>query len=125
MINIFEEDMLAVLLQKEILFCNQRYYSQNRDGKSEGETIVLFVICNDSFCYAADAEDLPLDEIPNLYKLVMEHGDWGALKWCALKRNEKPLSRVVEKMKQMGIWDAQMDDLAPNFMEGRIAKSEI
>ena len=73
-----EEEALSVLLKNGVLFCNERKYSREKDGKTEGSTIVLFVICNDIFAWAcADAEDLPLNELPNLYKMWLNDNVWG------------------------------------------------
>ena len=109
----FDEELaLSILLQNNILFCNERFFSSERNGKSEGSTIVLFVICNDVFGWAcADAEDLPFNEIPILYKMWKKDNIWGSTKWCCLHRNKKPQLPVIEAMKKDGVWDESLDKL--------------
>jgi hypothetical protein len=110
-----DELALSILLKNDVLFCNQRYYSQKSDGKSEGSTIVLFVICNDIFAWAcADAEDLPCSEIPKLYRMWEKDKIYGPSKWCCVRRNEKPQKPVIECMKKEGVWDDTMEKLPDN-----------
>jgi len=114
-----EERILSILLKNEILFCNSRHYSFGKDRKSEGETLVLFVICNDIFCWAcADAEDITTNEIPVLYRMWEKDKVWGPIKWCCLKRNEKPQQPVEDSMKENGVWDDVMEKLPENKAKG-------
>jgi hypothetical protein len=115
----FDEDLaLAELLKAGVLFSNSRNYSREHDGKSEGHTIVLFVLCNDVFAWAcADAEDLPLNEVENLYKLWKAEGHNGATKWCCFRWNEKPQKPVADLMKQDGVWDEKMEALPDNHYD--------
>lgn len=113
-----EEAALSDLLKEGILFCNYRFYSRLKEGKSDGQTIVLFVVANDVFAYAcADAEDLPLTELHNLYTLWKNHGPNGVIKWLAIQRNEKPLNSIVENLKKSGLWDSNMEKLCENQCE--------
>jgi hypothetical protein len=106
---------LSVLLKKSVLFCNERYYSESKDCKSIGPTIVIFVNCNDIFAWAcADAECLPLDEIPVLYRMWERDKAWGPAKWCCIRRNEKPQEPVIDYMKSAGVWDDIMEKLPDN-----------
>lgn len=110
-----EEGILSALLNNNVVFANEFYYSYEKDGKSQGKTTVLFVICNDIFGWAvADSEDLPNSEIGNLYKMYIADSEWGAAKWCALRRNWKPQKPCIDLMKQSGSWDERMEALPPN-----------
>lgn len=113
-----DELALSHLLKDGVLLCNTAHYSWNKDGKSNGETIVLFVNCNDIFAWAcADAETVTTGEIPALYRLWQANNAWGPAKWCAIKRNEKPQAPAIEYMKKAGIWDEQMEALRPNHYD--------
>lgn len=110
-----EESILSILLNNNVLFCNQRYYSLLPDGKSSGQTIVLYVVCNDVFGWAcADAEDITLNELLTLYKMWEADKVWGPAKWCCLKRNLKPQAAIEKIMKEDGVWNNQMDCLKEN-----------
>jgi hypothetical protein len=111
-----DEKALALMLLDDVLFCNSRYYSMEKDGKSEGHTIVLFIICNDIFAWGcADAEELnDTDEISKLYKMWLKDKKWGATKYCCFKRNEKPQHPIAEAMKKDGSWDDEMEKLPLN-----------
>lgn len=108
-----EESMIAELLEDDVLFCNERDYLW--DGEKGGSTVVLYVNCNDLFCWgAADAEDLPLDEVKNLYDMWEKDKVWGSDKWCCARRNQQPQDPVIEKMKEQGVWEPWMDELPQN-----------
>jgi len=107
------ESALAVLLRDGILFCNSRdvYYK----GEKSGTTIVLYVLMNDVFCWAcADAEDLLEDEIQSLYDYHIKDRRWGSVRWCSIKRNQKPQAPIVKYMKEEGSWDEVMENLPEN-----------
>jgi hypothetical protein len=52
-----------------------------------GDEIGLYVLCNDFFYPAADGEDVTIEDIPELYRLVSEYGDWGELVYASKKRD--------------------------------------
>lgn len=107
------EPMLADLLSAGVLFCNERDYLWN--GEKAGASIILFVICNDLFVWgSADAEDLPLSELKNLYRMWKKDMTWGSDKWCCKRRNLQPQEPVIEKMKAQGAWEKWMDELPSN-----------
>ncbi len=94
------------------------------DGKSDGHTIVLFVLCNDIFAWGcADAEDLSLDEVEGVYKMWIKDKIWGPTKWSCLKRKEKPQDPVQKHMKRDGSWDEAMEALPENHYDA-ILKEE-
>ena len=110
-----EELILSELLKEGVLFCNERHYSSNKDDKSEGETIVLFVNTNDVFAWGcADAEDLNISELPKLYDFWKNDNKWGVIKWVCKKRNEKPQEPVMKDMSKENSWENWMDDLKEN-----------
>lgn len=84
----------------------------------------LFVNCSDTFYYAsADAEPIPpvgfgKDEIFwELYDLVRLHGGIGAIKWCAIRRNAKPLKKYLDQIRDEGIWCERMEALPERDIE--------
>lgn len=118
-----DELALSILLKNEVLFCNQRYFSTGKDGKSEGSTIVLFVICNDIFAWAcADAECLPINEVSTLYKMWKENNVYGPIKWACIRKNEKPQQPVADSMKKDGVWDDTMEKLPDNYYDTQCKK---
>ncbi len=106
-----EELALAKLLWDGVIFANGRKYVCSMTGNVQPSTVVLFVNCNDFFGPSADAEELPFDEIGNLYRMHMNDPIWGAVKWCAIRRNHKPWARVEKRMKEMGAWDDLLDKM--------------
>lgn len=126
-----EEKALAILLAEGVLFANGRQYVEtgwrsttppsNRlapDGSQtiQGETVVLFVLCNDIFAWGcADAECLPHSEIGALYRMWATDHKWGSAKWCALRRNGQPQRPIIEAMKKDGAWDEAMEGLPANW----------
>jgi len=100
-----EEECLAKLLFDGILFCNT--------GKFNGEdTVVLFILCNDLFYWGtADGQAFTTVDIGPLMKMHLEDPDWGAQKWCCLKRNLRPQVPVIEFMKKQGKWTPELEAL--------------
>lgn len=120
-----DEDLaLAELLSAEIIFANCRPYVhswKDRGEEPDGRTVVLFVNCNDLFAWAcADAEDLPLEEVPTLYKAWKAEGRWGVEKWCCRRRNQRPQPPVERQMREAGVWDAEMEALPPNTQDAEV-----
>ena len=80
--------------------------------------MVIHDLCNDIFAWAcADGEDLPLDEVSNLYRMWEKDSKWGSAKWCCYRRKEKPQGPVVEAMKGDGSWDEEMEKLSENHYD--------
>lgn len=111
--EMFEEDMVAELLQYGILVVS----GQNT------KSIQLFINCNDLFAWACmDGEDLKYSEIEELYRIWRNDKRWGVQKWCCKKRNERPQMPVEKKMKEDGAWDDMMEELPLNYYETRCIK---
>jgi hypothetical protein len=72
-----EEDMLAFLLDEGILFSGNDY----GDG-----TVNLYINVNDYFAPAADAENIPTNEIPKLFDMYRKDGYDGVAQYVADKR---------------------------------------
>jgi len=72
-----EEDMLAFLLDKGVLFSGNDY----GDG-----TVNLYININDYFAPAADAESLPDKDIAKLFEMYRENGYNGVAQYVADKR---------------------------------------
>lgn len=111
-----EERMIGELILNEVLFANSRPFVENPwapkdQHRVREETLVLYVRCNDTFAYASDAECITLNELPKLYDLWAAKKHWGVIKWVALKRKTKPLSRAIERMKAAGAWDEELEAL--------------
>lgn len=116
-IHCVEEKALEILLRDNILFSNEREFL-NPDGTKGGSTVILYVNCNDVFAWAcADAEDLPHDEIGNLYKMHKANKRWGATIWCILRRKQKPQKPMEDLMKKDGVWTEGLEKLNENTQD--------
>ena len=109
-------DALAQLLKDRVLFPNERQTAFQGELE-EGTTTVLYVNCSDIFVWGcADAENLPNNEIKNLYNFHIDPNNkgWGSDKWCCIRRNEQPQRPVIDRMKAEGAWDDVMESLPLN-----------
>lgn len=121
-----DELALAILLAAGVLFSNERSFldiepvtdgkgavlSWNQSKEIAGSTTILFVNCNDLFAWGcADSEDLPHDEIGNLYRMYIADPKYGVDKWCCFRRKQKPQDSIIEQMKKDGVWDERMEAL--------------
>jgi hypothetical protein len=80
------EAMIAYLLDEDVLFADCRQYYCEYTKQLIGPTIVLFVLVNDYFVPASDAEDVKLSEIPQLFELYRKGGMCGVYEFVAEKR---------------------------------------
>ena len=108
--------MLAILLADDILLIHDLQPSD----LDEKPTVALSVICSDIFAWGCcDDEELLSKEIPALYQQHSADKKWGAIKWCCIRRNQKPQAPVIRGMKQDGIWDDTMENLLENEYDKR------
>lgn len=99
-------EALALLLLEDVVIA---LWAKDAVGSS---TIALYVVCSDTFAYAsADAEPLPPigfgDDDPfwELYDMVRAHGEAASIAWCMKRRNCRPLSWAVARLKEADMWD--------------------
>lgn len=108
------EQALAVLLQNDICFLNSRWHE---DGLGEFQkTLVKVVVnCNDVFMWGlADAEELPYDEIENLYRAWKKDPAFGVAVWCCIQCKMMPQPPLEKMIRAKGIWNLDELDLRPN-----------
>jgi hypothetical protein len=73
-------------------------------------TIRISVLCSDTFYWGvADAEDLPYDQLPVLYRMWRADPKWGVTRWCIIRRGEPPQPRLKQMMVEAGVWDAELE----------------
>lgn len=101
----FENDQaIAILLAKEVVFLSNNSWRKDIP-ESERQKISIHVICNDVFAWGcADCEELPYNEIENLYEFWLKDNIWGPAMWCIKQRKEMPQDPVAQRMKKAG-WD--------------------
>ena len=110
-----EDKMLLKLLQDGVLFVNDRRYLHDHKDEVGGRTTVLFVNANDTFAWGvADAEDLPLEELPHLLELHLDNPKCGATQWLCLRRNLQPQAPVIEWLKKYNGWNDKLAGLPAN-----------
>ena len=108
--NTSNEEIVQILLN-DVLFVNFRDYAPNKYDGHGGRTIVLFMICSDTFAHAyADAEDVENDEeLRKLYKYFLINEKWGSTQWVIEKRKRKVLESVKKKMNEEGTWKEEYE----------------
>ena len=115
---IFEaEYALALMLINQVVFLNDHWWMDDWPEEAK-KTTSLNVNCNDIFAWGcADAEELLHNDIEPLYRMWRADPAWGASKWCAIRRNQKPQPPVIKAMKTAGSWDDIMERLGENTMD--------
>lgn len=121
--------MLGVLLAHDVIFLNDHWFMGSRSPNSKlpescfrnvwpddaAKTVSLNVICSDTFYYAsADAEEITLRELPELFKYWQQDPEWGPIVWCIKKRGMRPLPQISTKINAGGIWNLNELDLKSN-----------
>jgi hypothetical protein len=51
---------------------------------------------------------------------VKKEPRWGAAKWCAIRRDQKPQPPVIRRMKEDGVWDDVMESLGENTLDAEV-----
>lgn len=79
---------------------------------ADGPQTLISVVCSDLFSWGcADSEDLPTDEIGNLYK----HWKRGEIDlWVCKRRKMRPQKPIVDGLKKAGKWTDEWEALPPN-----------
>jgi len=114
MSDLEDEIMLAEMLRdgRGLLFIgtdNGPFFTV--DGGSTGQA-TIWVNCNDMFAPAcADSEPLPADQIEAVYVAWKQYGYDGPLLWACRRRNQRPWSRVEQRMRERGEWNHEFDAL--------------
>jgi len=81
-------------------------------GCDDKDNIILCVNVNDIFGWAcADAEDVPYDELENLYIAWKADATWGPVHWACKQRNQRPQYAVMRNMQKEGAWTSDMEAL--------------
>lgn len=109
---VFDQDLaIARLIAEGVLILNTHWWEETWPKEAQ-ETVSLGVDCSDFFSPAsADAEEILYSEIQELYDLWAENTFWGPLKWCAVRRNARPMPSVVKDMLEAGVWSDEMEAL--------------
>jgi hypothetical protein len=119
---IFEDDKaLARLLGEDVIFLNSHWWEDDWPERARKVTS-LNVNCNDIFAWGcADGEEIEHAEIQALYDLWLADRNWGPVKWCAIKRNQKPQPPIIASMKKAGVWDEVMEGLGANYQDAEVS----
>jgi hypothetical protein len=116
-IEFVNEDALAYLLEKEIIFLNCHHWKKDWPEEAR-KTLSVFVNCDDVFAWAcADAEELNMDELEDLFDHAKQDDVYGPIVWCCKKRNEMPIRPHREHIQRSGLWNLEEMGLEPNGHE--------
>lgn len=118
--------MVAVLLAKEVVWVREASATVNKDSPYEAtypNSTMVFVGANDVFAWGcADAEELPEDQIKDLFLEWHNHKEVGVMAWLCIKRQEKPQKPVEDMMRKAGRWDDVLEALPENHYEAHMRK---
>jgi len=99
-----EEQMLAELISSGDVFINNGWW----DPTWKKDAITVHVVCNDTFAYAcADTEDLPYNQIRNLYVLNKADPELGLVAWCIWRRKQRPIKIIEQMLMESGLYDIE------------------
>lgn len=62
----------------------------------DGEELVAYILCNDLFVPAADAEEVPWEDMDYVYRQYREKGYKGLIEWVA-KRRGVPVPNMKDR----------------------------
>lgn len=80
--------------------------------RMDDDSFYLALSCNDVFSWGcSDAEEITVDDLPEILKFHRETPVYGYIKWCCIKRNQRPQGCFIKYMKNDGVWCEKMDRL--------------
>lgn len=110
-----ERDVIIELLNEKVLVINYMRYLYWGSNEVDGQTLIIFVICNELFYLGADAEDITdKKDLFELYDLFKKHKNSGVDIWAIKKRKEKPLKSIENSLKKKGLWLEEFNNFKEN-----------
>lgn len=110
-----ERNIISELLKEKILSVNYMRYSYWGSNDIDGESMFIFVTCNELFYLGADAENIKnKEDLFELYNLYKKHKSSGVDIWVIKKRKEKPLKEVEDYLKKEGLWLPEFESFKEN-----------
>lgn len=105
---------LSYLLLNDIMFLNTHWYKKDWSEEAKNTTS-LVVNCNDVFAWGcADAEEVTLKDLKDLYYHVKKDKNYGSIVWCIKKRNMLPQKPVYDIIQNDGVWNLDEMNLEKN-----------
>jgi len=105
---------LTALLQAEVIFLNTHWWMESWPEEAR-KTTALNVGCNDVFAWGcADAEEITIHEVNDLFDHYTKDPEWGAAIWCMKKRKMMPQPPVERLIRVAGIWNLDEMGLEPS-----------
>jgi hypothetical protein len=111
-----ETEMLAELLgEYGLLFLSGAAGPFFQAEAPDRAPVSVWVNCNDIFALAcADAEPLPIDEIPVVHRAWKASGREGVLLWSCQRRGMRPQAPIEKLMRERGEWTDAFEALPLN-----------
>jgi len=111
-----DDEIISELLTKKILFSKFLGYCYHGENDIAGQTICLFVNCNDLFSFGcADAQEVnSSDDLYELYESYQKDPEYGIDFWCCKKRDLQPQKIIKDIWKKNGAWNDELEKLRPN-----------
>ncbi len=109
--------LVTCLLHEDVLFFNTNWSREDWSEEAR-KTWRILVNCNDVFAWAcADAEEIMMHEVRDLFDHWCQDPIWGSSVWCIKRRGIMPQEPVERRIRDAGFWDLDNMDLAPNPYE--------
>lgn len=76
------------------------------------------VNCNDVFAWGcADIEEFDASELEGLYRESIKDKAYGPIIWCCRHRKQQPQPPLIKRMKEHGVWTAELEAIPKNTMD--------
>lgn len=111
----FEPELaLAVLLLKGEVDLNSHWFEDTWPDEAK-KSIGVYANCNDIFAWAhADSEEVPYDDLHDLWCCYVKDPAWGVAIWCIKKRGMMPQKPAADLILEAGVWNLDEMGLNPN-----------
>ena len=109
------EEALAILLMERVVFVNNHHWVKDWPQEAK-EMTSLFVNSSDIFAWGvADGDELPFNEVENLFNFWYKDKKWGPTIWCIQQRGYMPQKPIYEAIQKDGTWGLDTMDLDPSI----------
>lgn len=92
-----ERDVIELLRRVSACDAENNFYWN--DSWPEYKPIAFFINCNDFFAYAADSEEVTMENLPILEQAMKDCPVYGHLVFVARVRKQLPLPRSLERLR--------------------------
>lgn len=106
----WERFIYAALAIQEVIF----FRNDPKPGSNEYSTRAVVSLGDIFFWGSSYVSDAATYEIVDLYWQLRKDPQWGSVRWAARREQKRPKIQFVQRMKDSGAWDDELEAIPAN-----------